>query len=128
MILLQMHRDLAREAVRTSLVLLKNGKDPMEPFLPLERNAKRILVAGTHTDDLGNQCGGWTATKYGSSGRITIGMELCCYFSTIFMTESLIVDYHNQCDICLCVYIYLNKIRISLACIMFYQTISFFKF
>ncbi|CAB4269101.1 unnamed protein product [Prunus armeniaca] len=72
----KMHRDLAREAVRRSLVLLKNGKDPMEPFLPLERNAKRILVAGTHADDLGNQCGGWTATKYGSSGRITIGTTI----------------------------------------------------
>ncbi|XP_050108213.1 uncharacterized protein LOC126587216 isoform X1 [Malus sylvestris] len=72
----KLHRDLAREAVRRSLVLLKNGKDPMKPFLPLDRNAKRILVAGTHADDLGNQCGGWTATKYGSSGQITIGTTI----------------------------------------------------
>ncbi|XP_062173177.1 uncharacterized protein LOC133878620 isoform X3 [Alnus glutinosa] len=67
-----LHRDLAREAVRKSLVLLKNGKDPKKRFLPLDRNAKRILVAGTHADDLGYQCGGWTANKYGKSGRITI--------------------------------------------------------
>ncbi|KAM1588979.1 hypothetical protein COP1_028154 [Malus domestica] len=72
----KLHRDLAREAVRRSLVLLKNGKDPMKPFLPLDRNAKRILVTGTHADDLGNQCGGWTATKYGSSGQITIGTTI----------------------------------------------------
>ncbi len=71
-----MHRDLAREAVRKSLVLLKNGKDPKKNFLPLDRNAKRILVAGTHADNLGYQCGGWTANKYGKSGRITIGTQL----------------------------------------------------
>ncbi|KAM1048925.1 hypothetical protein EV1_027772 [Malus domestica] len=74
--ILRLHRDLAREAVRRSLVLLKNGKDPMKPFLPLDRYAKRILVTGTHADDLGNQCGGWTATKYGSSGQITIGTTI----------------------------------------------------
>ncbi|XLR07975.1 hypothetical protein S83_035913 [Arachis hypogaea] len=56
------HRDLAREAVRKSLVLLKNGKDISKPFLPLDRKAKRILVAGTYADDLGFQYGGWTKT------------------------------------------------------------------
>lgn len=74
MVILQAHRDLAREAVRKSLVLLKNGKDTGKPLLPLDRKAKRILVTGSHADDLGYQCGGWTATWYGSSGRITIGM------------------------------------------------------
>ncbi|KAL5991559.1 hypothetical protein ACLOJK_012468 [Asimina triloba] len=67
------HRDLAREAVRKSLVLLKNGKDPQKPFLPLDRNARKILVAGSHADDLGFQCGGWTMFWHGNSGRITIG-------------------------------------------------------
>lgn len=69
----KLHRDLAREAVRKSLVLLKNGKDKKKPFLPLDRKAKRVLVAGSHADDLGYQCGGWTATWHGASGRITIG-------------------------------------------------------
>ena len=72
--MLQLHRELAREAVRKSLVLLKNGKDPRKPFLPLNRNAEKILVTGTHADNLGYQCGGWTATWMGDSGRITIGM------------------------------------------------------
>ncbi|XP_008220446.1 PREDICTED: beta-glucosidase BoGH3B-like [Prunus mume] len=72
----KLHRDLAREAVRKSLVLLKNGKDSRKPFLPLDRKAKRILVAGTHADDLGYQCGGWTATWDGRSGRITIGTTI----------------------------------------------------
>ncbi|KAF7833749.1 Lysosomal beta glucosidase [Senna tora] len=70
------HRDLAREAVQKSLVLLKNGKYPSKPFLPLDRKARRILVAGTHADDLGCQCGGWTKTWFGSLGRITIGTTL----------------------------------------------------
>ncbi|KAK4278603.1 hypothetical protein QN277_016431 [Acacia crassicarpa] len=70
------HRDIAREAVRKSLVLLKNGKDQSKPFLPLNRKAKRILVAGTHADDLGYQCGGSTKTWYGLSGQITIGTTL----------------------------------------------------
>ncbi|XP_029130795.1 uncharacterized protein LOC109816285 isoform X2 [Cajanus cajan] len=74
--ILRLHRDLAREAVRKSLVLLKNGKDPSKPFLPLDRNVKRILVAGTHANDIGYQCGGWTGTKYGSSGQITIGTTI----------------------------------------------------
>ncbi|XP_057442294.1 uncharacterized protein LOC130734021 isoform X2 [Lotus japonicus] len=72
----KIHRDLACEAVRKSLVLLKNGKDPRKPFLPLSRNAMRILVAGTHANDIGYQCGGWTGTKYGSSGQITTGMTI----------------------------------------------------
>lgn len=84
MIFLQLHRELAREAVRKSLVLLKNGKNSKKPFLPLDRNAKRILVAGTHADDLGYQCGGWTATWYGGSGRITIGKQFYHYLAIFF--------------------------------------------
>ncbi|XP_075636220.1 uncharacterized protein LOC142608349 isoform X1 [Castanea sativa] len=72
----KLHRDLAREAVRKSLVLLKNGKDSKKPFLPLDRNAKRIFVTGTHADNLGYQCGGWTVTWYGGSGRTTIGTTI----------------------------------------------------
>ncbi|XP_039800774.1 beta-glucosidase BoGH3B-like isoform X5 [Panicum virgatum] len=66
------HRLLAREAVRKSLVLLKNGKDQKAPFLPLSKNAKRILVSGTHADDIGYQCGGWTIAWHGDSGKITL--------------------------------------------------------
>ncbi|VVB04571.1 unnamed protein product [Arabis nemorensis] len=70
------HREVAREAVRKSLVLLKNGKNSDKPFMPLNRMAERILVVGMHADDLGNQCGGWTKIKSGQSGRITIGTTL----------------------------------------------------
>jgi beta-glucosidase len=57
------------------LVLLKNGKNQNEPFLPLAKNARRILVAGTHADNIGYQCGGWTMSWNGDSGKITRGKK-----------------------------------------------------
>lgn len=72
----QEHRELAREAVRKSLVLLKNGENADEPLLPLPKKAKKILVAGTHADNLGYQCGGWTITWQGlNSNNLTIGIH-----------------------------------------------------
>ncbi|XP_051178305.1 uncharacterized protein [Lolium perenne] len=65
----QAHRELAREAVRKSLVLLKNGKSAYTPLLPLPKKAGKILVAGSHADNLGNQCGGWTITWQGLTGN-----------------------------------------------------------
>ncbi|KAL4353898.1 hypothetical protein GQ457_06G017140 [Hibiscus cannabinus] len=65
----QEHRELAREAVRKSLVLLKNGESADPPLLPLPKNASKILVAGSHADNLGYQCGGWTIEWQGLSGN-----------------------------------------------------------
>ncbi|XP_070668782.1 uncharacterized protein [Malus domestica] len=87
--ILRLHRDLAREAVRKSLVLLKNGKDPMKPFLPLERNANRILVAETHADDLGNQCGGWTATRQAPYALGAYSSELMIPFNGMDVISSI---------------------------------------
>ncbi|OIV90072.1 hypothetical protein TanjilG_01526 [Lupinus angustifolius] len=73
----QEHRELAKKAVRKSLVLLKNGKDADQPLLPLPKSAKRILVAGSHADNLGYQCGGWTIEWQGVSGNnITSGTTI----------------------------------------------------
>jgi beta-glucosidase len=66
------HRQVAREAARKSLVLLKNEGG----VLPLSKMATRIHVAGKNADDIGNQCGGWTITWQGSSGAITTGTTL----------------------------------------------------
>ena len=63
------HRQVARDAVRQSLVLLKNDGR----VLPLSKMTRRIHVAGRNADDLGNQCGGWTISWQGSSGAITSG-------------------------------------------------------
>ncbi|KAJ0014932.1 hypothetical protein Pint_20090 [Pistacia integerrima] len=65
----QQHRELAREAVRKSLLLLKNGESADQPLLPLPKKASKILVAGTHADNLGYQCGGWTIEWQGVSGN-----------------------------------------------------------
>ncbi|KMT09855.1 hypothetical protein BVRB_6g128290 [Beta vulgaris subsp. vulgaris] len=65
----QAHRDLAREAVRKTLVLLKNGKDGDSPLLPLPKRTSKILVAGTHAHNLGYQCGGWTTRWQGFMGN-----------------------------------------------------------
>ncbi|TQD94126.1 hypothetical protein C1H46_020321 [Malus baccata] len=65
----QEHRELAREAVRRSLVLLKNGESADKLLLPLPKKASKILVAGSHADNLGYQCGGWTMEWQGVSGN-----------------------------------------------------------
>jgi len=49
------HRDVAREAVRKSLVLLKNDGNA----LPISKTAK-VFVTGSHATNTGYQCGGWT--------------------------------------------------------------------
>jgi beta-glucosidase len=66
------HREVARECVRQSLVLLKNNNHT----LPLAKNLARIHVAGKNADDLGNQCGGWTISWQGRSGNITTGTTI----------------------------------------------------
>nr|AAR14129.1 exo-beta-glucanase [Lilium longiflorum] len=70
------HRELAREAVRKSLVLLKNGKSINQPLLPLPKKAPKILVAGSHAHDIGLQCGGWTMEWQGKIGNITVGTTI----------------------------------------------------
>ncbi len=54
------HREVAREAVRKSLVLLKN-----QGVLPLKAGA-RLLVAGDGADDISRQSGGWTISWQGT--------------------------------------------------------------
>lgn len=63
------HRDIARQAVRESLVLLKNDND----IVGILKNMKNIFVAGKNANDIGNQSGGWTISWQGSSGDITDG-------------------------------------------------------
>jgi len=55
------HRAIARQAVRESLVLLKNNGS----VLPVKPGAS-ILVAGRGADDIGQQSGGWSITWQGT--------------------------------------------------------------
>ncbi|VAH36983.1 unnamed protein product [Triticum turgidum subsp. durum] len=91
------HRLLAREAVRKSLVLLKNGKNRKEPFLPLAKNATRILVTGTHADNVGYQCGGWTISWHGDSGKITPGTSILEAIQQSVEVETEVV--YDECPI-----------------------------
>ena len=63
------HRQVARECVRESLVLLKNG----DKALPISKGLTRVHVAGKNADDIGNQCGGWTIAWQGQSGNVMPG-------------------------------------------------------
>lgn len=63
------HRLVARQAVRESLVLLKNDKN----VLPLSKKEGKVLVAGPRSNDVGSQCGGWTITWQGNAGPTTKG-------------------------------------------------------
>jgi beta-glucosidase len=58
------HRALAREAVRKSMVLLKNNGG----VLPI-RGSAHVLVAGSAADDIGRQCGGWTLSWQGTGNK-----------------------------------------------------------
>ncbi len=60
------HKAVARQAVRESLVLLKNDEiADGERALPLSQNAN-IVVAGDGVDNLGKQSGGWTLSWQGT--------------------------------------------------------------
>ena len=71
------HRDKARQAVRESLVLLKNENKA----LPIDRATKKIVVVGEHANNTGLQSGGWTITwqgkaeNYGGATTILDGIK-----------------------------------------------------
>ena len=66
------HRNVARQAVRESIVLLKNKNK----VLPLDKETKKIVVVGEHANSSGLQSGGWTVnwqgTKENYKGATTI--------------------------------------------------------
>jgi beta-glucosidase len=61
------HQELAREAVRKSLVLMKNDND----VLPLD-TSETVVVVGPFADMMGAQAGGWTI---GWQGQATYDTE-----------------------------------------------------
>ncbi|OHE40683.1 MAG: hypothetical protein A2Y16_06450, partial [Tenericutes bacterium GWF2_57_13] len=66
------NRGVAREAVRKSLVLLKNENGA----LPLDEDAN-VAVIGEGADNIGLQCGGWTITWQGDPARrLTKGVTI----------------------------------------------------
>jgi beta-glucosidase len=73
------HRSIAREAVRKSIVLLKNETN----ILPLSKTNGKILLVGSKANDIGSQCGGWTIKAHGDTGAITIGTTILEAFKNV---------------------------------------------
>lgn len=80
------HRQLAREAVAQSAVLLKNEGG----LLPLSKDTRLIFVAG-EANDLGLQSGGWSIEWQGKSGPITDGITLLQALEESESTDSQLV-------------------------------------
>ncbi|MBN2086278.1 MAG: glycoside hydrolase family 3 protein [Anaerolineales bacterium] len=66
------HLALAEQAVRESLVLLKNDSGA----LPVDPNASTILVAGVAADNTGMQSGGWTLGWQGINTNDVVGSTI----------------------------------------------------
>jgi beta-glucosidase len=66
------HLELARQAVRESLVLLKNENEA----LPLRQDTPVIFIAGAGANDIGLQTGGWTLEWQGKSGNDSEGTTI----------------------------------------------------
>lgn len=58
------HRAIARQAVRESLVLIKNKRN----ILPLSQH-QNILITGDAADNIGKQSGGWSITWQGTGNE-----------------------------------------------------------
>lgn len=87
----QDHRNIARQAVRESLVLLKNKGNT----LPLIPNTGKIVVVGEHANNSGLQSGGWTINwqgiheSYAGSTTILEGIRN-------YTKDSVIYDKHAK--------------------------------
>jgi beta-glucosidase len=86
------HRDVARDAVRKSAVLLKNEYGAL-PIRTGDKGVKRIFVAGKSAKNIGNQCGGWTIEWQGRSGDITPGTSVLAGIRTAAEARGVVVDY-----------------------------------
>jgi beta-glucosidase len=81
------HRAIAREAVRKSLVLLKNEGE----VLPIAIDTDSIFVAGAGADDIGYQLGGWSIEWQGELGDITPGTTILDGIQAIVNDPSQVV-------------------------------------
>ena len=86
------HRELAREAVRKSQVLLKNKNS----VLPLPISLKKIIVAGSSADNLGRQAGGWTTEWQGIDGNNGIWGTTILQAIKNAVSENTDVEYNKQ--------------------------------
>jgi beta-glucosidase len=97
------HRDIARQAVRESLVVL----DAKNNVLPLKQDGQTIGLAGVLADDLGAQCGGWTIAWQGGNGDITEGTSILEGFQKLAGTSKIhfskTADFEQDIDVAIVV-------------------------
>ena len=88
------HRKIARQAVRESVVLLKN-----ENIIPISKNINKLVVSGRGADNLGMQCGGWTIDWQGGQGDITIGTTILDGIKNAVSEDTNILYSENALDL-----------------------------
>ena len=88
------HRKIARQAVRESVVLLKN-----ENIIPISKNINKLIVSGRGADNLGMQCGGWTIDWQGGQGDITIGTTILDGIKNAVSKDTNILYSENALDL-----------------------------
>jgi beta-glucosidase len=88
------HRDVARQCVRESQILLKKN----DKILPLPKSNIKVLVAGEHADNIGLQCGGWTIQWGGGSGDITEGTTILEGLQKIAPNVDFVYDANGNFD------------------------------
>jgi beta-glucosidase len=97
------HRNIARQAVRESLVLLKNKNK----ILPLSKDTKKIVVVGEHANSSGLQSGGWTlnwqGTKENYKGATTILEGIKKYSTALVVYDKDATQNHFDADIAIIV-------------------------
>ena len=86
------HRELAREAVRKSLVVLKNEN----AVLPLSKSTATFIIAGSAANNLGRQAGGWTTEWQGIDGNSgLVGTTILEAIKASVSTSTKIIDDEN---------------------------------
>jgi beta-glucosidase len=97
------HRNVARQAVRESLVLLKNRNK----ILPLSKDTKKIVVVGEHANSSGLQSGGWTlnwqGTKENYKGGTTILEGIKKHSTALVVYDKDATQNHFDADIAIVV-------------------------
>ena len=96
------HRVVARQAVRESMVLLKN-----QNVLPIKNEIKKIVVVGEHANNTGLQSGGWTmewqgvTENYKGATTILDGIKMLTSAEVVY--DSTAVGTYQDADLAIVV-------------------------
>ena len=88
------HRTIARNAVASSLVLLKNDKG----LLPIAPDVRHIRIAGSAADNIGRQCGAWTVEWQGIDGNWLPGATSILQGIKQAVSTTTVVEYDQQAN------------------------------